>query len=143
VLCFMKVLKFRACTPLSMLAATKNLREKSERRDKLPALSLVMIPAEMQCLEKYLGAQDIRYSLRRSCAEKIGEPAGRVPKLRRAVCPQGLNHEWPPHGQLFGIVPATFFTESRRHLARGAQLNRPFVAARRFSIIYGTTKVVP
>jgi hypothetical protein len=45
--------------------------------------------------------------------------------------PQGLNHEWPPHGQLFGIAYATFFTESRRHLARGAQLNRPFVEARR------------
>ena len=45
--------------------------------------------------------------------------------------PQGLNHEWPPHGQLFGTAYATFFTESRRHLARGAQLNRPFVAARR------------
>ena len=39
--------------------------------------------------------------------------------------------EWPPHGQLFGTAYATFFTESRRHLARGAQLNRPFVAARR------------
>jgi hypothetical protein len=43
--------------------------------------------------------------------------------------PQGLNHEWPPDGQLFGTAYATFFTESRRHLARGAQLNRPFVAA--------------
>ena len=49
----------------------------------------------------------------------------------RKDVPQGLNHEWPPHGQLFGIAYATFFTESRRHLARGAQLNRPFVAARR------------
>jgi len=35
---------------------------------------------------------------------------------------QGLNHECPPHGQLFGTAYATFFTESRRHLARGAQL---------------------
>jgi len=49
----------------------------------------------------------------------------------RKDVPQGLNHEWPPHGQLFGIAYATFFTESRRHLARRAQLNRPFVAARR------------
>jgi hypothetical protein len=49
----------------------------------------------------------------------------------RKDVPQGLNHEWPPHGQLFGTAYATFFTESRRHLARGAQLNRPFVAARR------------
>jgi REP element-mobilizing transposase RayT len=49
----------------------------------------------------------------------------------RKDVPQGLNHDWPPHGQLFGTAYATFFTESRRHLARGAQLNRPFVAARR------------
>ena len=49
----------------------------------------------------------------------------------RKDVPQGLNHEWPPQGQLFGTAYATFFTESRRHLARGAQLNRTFVAAQR------------
>jgi hypothetical protein len=57
----------------------------------------------------------------KQAAEKLGTGLKDVP--------QGLNHEWPPHGQLFGTAYATFFTESRRHLARGAQLNRPFVAA--------------
>jgi hypothetical protein len=49
------------------------------------------------------------------------------------------SHEWPFQGQLFGTAYATFFTESRIRLARGAQLKQPDV----FSIIYGTTKVVP
>jgi hypothetical protein len=92
VLCFMKALKFRACTPLRMSAVwgDKNMHEKSRKRHKLPALSLVMIPAEMQCLETYLGAQDIRYSLRRSCAEKIFETAGRwAGKYCAAFSPNG------------------------------------------------------
>jgi hypothetical protein len=68
-------------------------------------------------------------------AQRLGPSTDRLNRLRkkpgpgRKDVPQGLNHEWPPHGQLFGTAYATFFTESRRHLARGAQLNRPFVAA--------------
>jgi hypothetical protein len=52
-------------TRLIMLAvwATETLREK---REKLPAISLVIIPAELQCLEKFLAPEDIDTVLPRS-----------------------------------------------------------------------------